>query len=137
MAKSMKIEETIKNLKEIVSNPFTTIVRFKNGLTFKTKYGKIVQVLPRFVKEANGNNRDLLKEFFQKPEEDLVKINSNVLHLNQMQYKRTVSFHNGNLIKINKNDAVCECNNEKAFHFVVGRPTSLVIKEFREKWLVF
>lgn len=133
MTKNMKLEE-LKNIKlvaDLVGKPNKQTIHFKDGLKFVIKNGRISGIYPRYYK-----GQDLLKEHFGKREEEIISINAKVLKLNQVQYLRTITTDDY-VIKINRNDAVYDIDNEKLFHFVVGQPAKKAMETIEcinEEW---
>ena len=87
-----------------------------------TKNGRISGVYPGHFK-----GRNIFKEVFGKREEEVVALNAQILGLKQVQFLRTII--QGSLtLRINRNDAVYNVNDEELFHFIIGQPASKALE---------
>lgn len=104
-----------------MENPMKHIVAFKNGVVFKVKDGKVAGIFPK-----------TLSRFLGAEESELPYINQAVCKKVVVEYRRTITYYDGTSIKINRNDAVYECNNKELQNSILGRPSSIAQEVIEE-----
>jgi len=97
-----------------MENPMKHIVAFKNGIVFKVKNGEVVGIFPK-----------TLNRFLGAKESDLPYINQAVCKKPVVEFRRTITYYDGTSVKINRNDAVYECNDKVLQNSILGRPSSI------------